>query len=417
MKYFLILPFLSFLVSCGGGASSQTTNPTPSDIWTKPQASEGFLMEASSFKSSNDLNSYMPNSSSLYAHWNPQSGALKPSIKFMMFGTPNSLCPSNTQGDLLAFDDNTLINLGLDPSHIPNDLRFEPKPMSNCSYGANNLHGPNFTFLDGFNIWMKTQSSNNSSDLLKTFDSTGQNNTGANTNIIGNFTSFRFPFSFPEPANSIKPFAKNNTARISLSTSVKTLDTGNSNGITQPKQQIMATFANPDCYNQKLSLCQINILIDIAIARNGVTNWNDQSWSLKSRVSLDPAQNNLPIWESFLPENGQSIYFKDINEVALTSRGSPTIHSSFDTQLFNAEISFDSFKTALRIASAKILNKNISTDNDCLDCQQVFGTYWNNVNHWILLDSSVGQEIYDDSGSNGIILSSFDWLFVGSAPV
>ena len=100
----------------------------------------------------------------------------------------------------------------------------------------------------------------------------------------------------------------------------------------------------------------------------------------------------------------------------MTSRGSSTLHTTFENQIFNTEITFDSFKTALRIASSKILNKPLSTDIACLDCQTVFGEYWNDVNNWTLLDTAIGQEVYDDTHNNVIIIGVINWLFVGASP-
>lgn len=421
MKSLFSFALVVFLSSCGGGTENSVNNDNKSNsnisiAWTKPNSNEGFLVEASQFKSLSDLNSFIPYSDNLYAHFNPQSGALNPGIKFMMFGTPNSLCPSSTQGDLLSFSDNFLSEFNLNPLLVKNELRFEPKPMNSCSSGSESLHGPNVTFLDGNRIWMKTQSTTNSSALLKTFNDSGQDGSGVNANIIGNFTAFRFKFPNANHNEFIKPFAKNNTARISLSGSIQSLDSGNVSGTVQPKQQIMATFINPDCYDKKLSICQVNLLINMAIARNGVSDWNSQSWAKKSNVWLDSAQGNLPIWEAFLPDNGNSLNFNDTNTTALTSRGEATQHNSFENKIFNAEIPFDSFKTTLRLASAKILNKQISTDSDCIDCVTVFGTSWNDVNKWVLLDTAVGQEVYDSTHNNGKIIGNFDWIFVGSKP-
>lgn len=414
MKLLYLFSCILMLVSCGGGTDTKesSVNTSNNTIWKKPIASDGFLLEASNLNNIKSLNNYMPLSDNIYAKWNPQIGNFNSGIKLMMFGTPNSLCPSNKEGELLPFNDNILSELNINPLNVANELRFEPQ--STCGIDSSNLHGANYTFLDGKNIWLKTQSSNESSVLLKTFNDSGQDGTGVNKNIIGNFISFRFPFLNYNEA--VKPFSKNNTARISLSTNIKVLNTGNSIGITQPKEQIMATIANPDCYEKKLSLCQINILINVAIARTNVTNWSNETWSLKSKVWLDSAQGNLPIWESFLPYNGESFYFNETNKIALISRGSETVHNPEENKVFNAEISFESFKTAIRIASSKILKKNLSTNTECIDCKAVFGEYWDNVNYWVLLDASVGQEVYDDSHGNGTILSNFDWLFIGSKP-
>ena len=171
----------------------------------------------------------------------------------------------------------------------------------------------------------------------------------------------------------------------------------NSRSPNQVKQQVAVTFLNVDCIAKRnpKSMCQLKYLFHTAVFREGVTNWDHELWFDKGTLLLDHAQGGVPILHGPIKASGINTVSKD--EPGLTlwrSLGSETLHTRFEPTHFTVEITFDQFKSALVLASARMSLSPFSFAKT-EDLVRFFGSTWDIPNSWRVLDIVVAQEVHN----------------------
>jgi hypothetical protein len=299
-------------------------------------------------------------------------------------------------------------------SAVPADMRFEPTPMTACSSAAAAARGPEIVFFDRTQAWLYTASLGNPSDLLLLFSPMGQNGKGANAHIVTSSVSYRLP----NPGSTVKPWALNGRARLATMAQVVRIRAKDGAHLTQTKQEMAAYYINTSCFvSSPTKLCQIYYQFAQVIAQSNVADWASASAYQAPHFFLDSAQNNMPIVDvALIPEAGKTITSASSGLPLFTSRGQPTQHAGFSPMQFDVEINLSQFENAIRITSALTLGQSVGTDKDCAQCLQVFGMSWNDPRSWALLQLASQQEVYDESGKSGAILSSYSWIYGGAAP-
>lgn len=350
----------------------------------------------------------------LFAAWNPtQAGG--PGLKIMMFGAADTSCPAGVTGAMGPFDDAVLATVGYlgQASAVPPDMRFEAKP-SMCGAAAANKRGPSRVFSDGASIWLSTATLGGAEDLLRPFTASGQNNTGANVNILNTSVNYKAAGA----AAAVKPWQGGATARIAVSTSVVQLQASGGSTLNQAKQQMAFGLFNRACQAQfPARLCQLQWLFALAIAQSDVTDWSTVGWAQGAYTFGDLVQGNMPIIDvTLMPASGQPGRHRETGVPFFTSRGSATQHAPFGRRTFAADIDFQQFKAVLRVASAGMLREAVGNDAACVQCERVFGAEWANTEAWELVELLSMQEIYDTTGKSSRITGNFNWLYVGPAP-
>jgi len=350
----------------------------------------------------------------LYGRWNPTEAG-GPGMKVMMFGAADSSCPAGVAGTLGPFDDAVLLSIGYGglPAAVPADMRFEAKPGV-CSAAAAHKRGPSRVFADGSAIWLSTATLGQAEDLLRPFTASGQNNTGANVNVLNTSVNYRLPY----PNSPVRPWADGATARLAMSAAVGQLQVTGGGTLNQAKQQMAVGFDNMTCRAQFPGrLCSIQWLAAAAIAQSDVSDWSSVGWAQGAYAFGDLVQGNMPIIDiTLLPAAGQPGRHRESGVAFFTSRGSATQHAPFERRTFAIDIDFDQFKAALRVASAQMLGEPLAGDEACRQCERVFGTGWADRRAWVVDELLTMQEIYDTTGRSARVTGHYGWIYIGPAP-
>jgi hypothetical protein len=330
-------------------------------------------------------------------------------MHILMFGTPVAGCPPQSQGPMSSFSDAVLTSNGYPgaASAVPTDMRFEPTPMGACPPAVAKDHGPESVFFDGWQAWAYTASLGNPSDLLL------PNGQGANANIIVSSVNYRLP-----NPGSIRPWGLNGRARLATLTQVPSIRAQDATALTQTKQLMTIYLLNTQCAPSPTRPCQIYYQFAQVLAESDVPDWaHPPSCFQVPSFFLDSTQGNLPIVDiALIPQAGEIVTDGNPAFPVFTSRGQPTQHAGFAPMQFDIEIDFSQFENALRIASSLTLHLPVGSGTACPQCEQVFGSSWNDPGSWALLQLASHQEIYDASGKSGEILAGYSWIYFGAAP-
>jgi len=113
---------------------------------------------------------------------------------------------------------------------------------------------------------------------------------------------------------------------------------------------------------------------------------------------------------------GQSVTDKDSHLPIFTSQGAATQHAAFKDQNFDLRVSFDQLANVMRIVVARKLGVSPAQVGDG-DLAATWGARWNDPDAWVLLNSEVGQEVYNPLTDRTAYLGgSFKQLYVGRHP-
>lgn len=354
------------------------------------------------------------------AAWNPKASdrggqLLKPGLKIAFWGlgvgckTFVSTGPVTGNAEWLFGQAEEKTGVPIDQKHL--DHRWAPTGGGEfCSADSRQRAGPSFVHVNensdrgGIGIF-SSSGGGTGKEFFSPIGDNGQNNTGVNQNIQGTFVIFRFD---PKGANAIFPFGKdqslaNGKAVVIDSTQnlasfkVAPSPDSYSRSPNQVKQQVAMTFLNVDCMANRnpKSLCQIKYLLHTAVFREGVTDWSKELWFDKASLLLDPAQGGLPVLHGPIKAAGISTVSKDNPRLSIwKSLGSETLHAKFDPTRFVVEISYDQFRSALMLATARMsASSSFSVGKE--DMVRFFGKTWDVPASWRLLDVSVAQEVHN----------------------
>jgi hypothetical protein len=314
-----------------------------------------------------------------------------------------------------AFPDASLVGSGYGNSavSVPDNMRFEPVPMSSCTAASSGKQGPGLVFGDGTDIWMYVSSLGQSSALLLPWDAAGQNGQGANAHILDAVVRVETPQPW-----TIQPWQSSGVARIAAMAQVNTVTADDATKLTQVKQETEVTFVNTACLAAlPANQCQIEWQFEQVIAQSGITDWSTVSWAQSPELFFDPAQGTIPVMVvTLVPGVGQDIKDQTTNLSLATSQGMATQHAAIAATQFDVSMSLSQLESTVRIVSAKFLNQSVGTDTACAQCAQVFGSSWNDPTAWVVTNIQVEQEDYDPSQTSGAIMGGFTWLYVGAAP-
>jgi hypothetical protein len=352
-------------------------------------------------------------SGKVYAAWNPTDAkaVLAPGLKIMFFGRPAG-CQANSANGPTA----PAGNPRLAHAEELTGLRFDPEgwtwsPSGDtpaCEEGVRKTAGDSFVQVNrqdargGIGLFTYTGRDIAGRDpFFQQFDRGGQNGQGANAYINGTFVVFRFgwqgndriaPWGGPqdggEPALVFR--SVQSVIRVAVTP-------GGSGEVVQAKQQMTFTVINRDCFRTiggPGRLCQVQYLLNTAVYRAGVTDWDAEKWFKDATVWFDPAQGGMPIVHGPVPASGQTARDAASRVDLYTSLGAPTQHREFDRQLFSVRVAFSQLKNALRVATAARLKRPVSEIGD-VDLRSEFGARWNDPAEWSLLSVDCSQEVHN----------------------
>lgn len=427
--------------AASGGSSTPAEQPAenPSEVVPDPGVSNGpslalgadaFYLKADAALDTRRALDALAGGTALFEAWNPNNPntALKPGMKVMFFGSGVG-CSEGIEGPLTSITDERLAAVagltGLDASSAPIDMRWAPSGASTgCANSSQNKHGGSAVFLNAHEtagaIGMLTTTGrqpDGQTSFFGAFDASGQNGQGANAWISGTFVNFRQAWWLADP---MQPWTGQARARLASKQSVGsfTLDAGPS-GAVQAKQQMMATFLNKRCADELGASgkpCQVQYLLNTAIARSGVSDWTTVRWFQNGSLSFDPAQGSIPVVDGPIKATGQTTVDADSGLALYTSQGSATQHSAFKNRSFDATISFDQLLNVVRITTAKTNKIDLGQVND-QQIASLWGSGWRDRNAWVLLSSDVGQEVYNPDNQRRVeVAGGFSDLYVGPQP-
>lgn len=360
----------------------------------------------------------------LFAAWNPKDPktALKPGMKIMFFGQAQG-CAGSTEGPLTALSDSRLANVaGL--TTLPHAaalpaLRWTPSGhATGCDTQAQDRDGASAVFVNADDnvgaVGMLTTSGkqdDGAAPFFGPYGASGQNGAGANAFITGTFVNFRQAWWVADP---LQPWMGSAAARVRSVQSLGAIELQSAGGAVQVKQQMMATVLNTTCAKTKAGQpCQIQYLFNTAIARSGVSDWDQVAWFQHGDVWFDPAQGGIPVVDGPIFSSGKSTAESKTGLSLFASQGSATQHQAFSGRTFDVTISFDQLQNAMRIIVARRLAVDASTVTDA-QMAETWGDAWNDRLAWVLLSGDVGQEVYNPNGTNKVqIGGGFNSLFVG----
>lgn len=367
----------------------------------------------------------------IVAAWNPRgSQALTPGMKVMFFGNGVG-CDNPVRNAAVATVRSTGQDLqlpaaieqtGMNLVEAASLTLWTPSAEGNpCAASSPSSQGPNLAYVDTTGngaIGLYTQSGaspEGGQPLLTAFDARGADGEGSNSHIVSTFVGFRMPWWRDQairPWIGVWPDTK--PARISSEQVLGSIEVGR-NATVQAKQQIVVSLLNLSCQanrNQVAGPCQVQYLFNTAIARS------DQNLPANNsaRVWFDAMQGGIPIVAGHVPNYGDIAKDIETDFPLYESRGSATQKSPFSNATFDLRVSFSDFINAMKIVTAKRIGKNQMAVNEN-DISGVFGALWNDPREWVLVSTSVGQEIYNDrladsrSWIGGRVIS----LYVGGA--
>lgn len=441
----LSLAVLVALAGCGGGGGASTASSGSSEQPagnTSAGSGSSTTTQAPALTLGNDSFLFAPDASTtsasldsvgggtaLFARWDPNNPqtSLKPGMKVMFFGTAQG-CPSGTEGPLTGLTSERLANVatltGLDASSA-GSMQWTPSgAVAGCAASSQALSGASTVFVNASastgGVALLTTSgmqSDGTQPFMGPYGATGQDGNGTNAGITGTFVNFRQVLSAADP---VQPWTGAASARLRSVQSVGSVQVNAAGSETvQAKQQMMATFLNLACVNEVKANgkpCQIQYLMNTAIARSGVSDWSTVGWFQNGGLFFDPAQGSIPVIDGPIKASGTSTVDQDTGLSLFTSQGLATQHGTFSGQAFDITISFDQLLNVVRMVTAKAHGVNVSAVTDAQIAAE-WGSGWANRSQWILLSADVGQEVYNPNNVRRVeIGGGFSQLFAGTQP-
>lgn len=422
---------LASLVACGGGGGATAERETPQGNTppTVPAVPVDVSIDAvrsganalnfvvdESMASANALDRF---GDPLLAQWNPRDPAtvLTPGVKISFHGQVAGCQAQGLAGG--PADDISNNDLGTDAAAVTQvqlpaiaQLKWMPRGDATlCDGEQANGRGPSFLYLNpassanGGGLAMLTRSgplANGAAPFMSAYGSTGVDGHGLNANGLGTFIGIRRAWW---AADAVRPFVASSgsgasTLRLVSRQGLGLADLGDTSlgGTVQVKQQIMMEVINTACQAARPTTtgpCQIQYLFNVAVARNGVTDWNSFAPPSQGHVWFDADQGSVPIVEGQIPAAGVVVADRSSGLALFSSRGNSTRHATFKNLPFDLRVDFPQLNNAMRLVVAARLNRTPAQVVDA-DLATMYGARWNDPSAWTLVHLSAGQEVYDD---------------------
>ena len=370
----------------------------------------------------------------LHAAWNGSLNAdvVKPGVKISFYGSASG-CAGAVDGPVGSPDAGVFAEAAAQTGIAP-DGAYLWTPTGSaalCDAANRSRSGSSYVVLDtaarSGGVGMYTVAGPGSDGQLPFFEPfgpEGQGGTGgANAHIEGNFVGFRSDWA---SLAATKPFVARSgevgAASIQSAQRVASLQVpGVVQGgeIVQVQQTLGLALINTGCIDARIDAdhqCQLQYQFLIAVARAGVSDWSKEDW-LKPTLLLDPGQGNIPVLSSALPAAGTEAAEPETGLPLFTSTGAPTMHSAGSMLGFGASINMTQLANLLRIVASRGLHKPVSAVSE-VDLSRSWGSRWDDPSAWTLLETRVGQEIYDPQAKyRAVIGGSFTDITVSTAPV
>jgi hypothetical protein len=354
-------------------------------------------------------------SGKVLAAWNPTDpkAVLAPGLKVMFFGHPAGCRAGTANGPTVSAGNPRLAHAEELTGVKPGAEGWTWSPggdTPDCETGVHKQAGDSFVVVNrqpgkgGIGLFTYTGRDAGGRDpFFQQFDAGGQNGQGANAHINGTFVVFRFGWQGKDrivPWGGAGADAQPALVLRSLQSVVRVAVTPGSNReVVQAKQQMTFTVINRECFRTiggPGRLCQVQYLMNTAVYRAGVIDWDAEKWFRDATVWFDPAQGGMPIVHGPVPEAGRTAQDASSRADLYTSLGAPTQHREFEDQAFAVRVSFAQLKNALRVATAARLKRQPSEITDA-ELRNEFGARWDDPAEWALLSVDFSQEVYNPS--------------------
>jgi hypothetical protein len=401
-------------------------------------AASALLVAASAFADVRNASSYrydggVPEyvrSGMVYAVWNARGAkaVLAPGMKILFFGTADG-CRADAADGPTADRGNPRLAYALQLTGLRGgrgSVAWSPSGATDqCEPAARGKAGDSFVQLEprqgeggGFGLFTYTgRDAEGRAPFFQPLLASGRNSTGVNANIAGSFVTFRFAW---DGADRITPWAGNEGAlelRSMQSVAREVVTPGRGGEVVQAKQQLNLTVINRACFRTiggAGKLCQVQYLLNTAVYRAGVTDWDAEKWFKDARVWFDPAQGGMPIVHGPVPAAGKAAFDTASRLDLYTSAGAASQHAEFKDLTFVVRVTLAQLHNALRVATAARLKRPVATVGDG-ELAAEFGARWNDAAEWSLLSVAVGQEVHNPARERrAFIGGNFRTLSVGS---
>jgi len=355
----------------------------------------------------------------VYAAWNPNDPAtvLRPGMKVFFFGRAEDCAPRAANGPI-AHQSSASFPLALRLTGIPlasdaKGQRWAPSAdTEQCKLAVRRQVGYSFAHVNedpekgGIGLFTATGPDEMGRySFFRQFERSGKYGTGINANIEGVFLAFRFRW---QAEDAVRPWAGGDrstserkaefrTVQSVVSASVPRIQKSKAAGEpVQVKQQIIPAFINRACFKNRTTpkqSCQFQYLLNIAIYRSGVTDWNTVKWFKSAGVFMDPGQGGIPVIHGPIARQGETV-FDDSGLDLYTSLGDPSQHDLFTDKTFSVQVSFNQLTNALRLIVGKALHRP-NSQITASDVASIFGSRWDDPDEWVLLSVNLGQEVHN----------------------
>ena len=418
---------LASLVACGGGGGATAERETPQGNTPTGPVDVGIdAVRAGANALNFVVDETMASATALdkfgeplLAQWNPRDPAnvLTPGVKISFHG---QVAGCQTQG-LAGGPADAIQNsdLGTDAASVTqvqlptiSQLKWMPRGDSTlCDGDRASGRGPSFVYLNpassnsGGGLAMLTRSgpqANGAAPFMAAYDSGGVDGRGLNANGLGTFIGIRRAWWADD---AVRPFVASSgngasSLRLVSRQGLGLADLGDTTlgGTVQVKQQIMMEVINTACQAARPATtgpCQIQYLFNVAVARNGVTDWASFAPPSQGHVWFDADQGSVPIVEGQVPEAGVVVADRTSGLALFSSQGNSTRHATFKNLPFDLRVDFPQLSNAMRLVAAAKLNRTAAQVVDS-DLATMYGARWNDPTAWTLVHLSAGQEVYDD---------------------
>ena len=338
------------------------------------------------------------------AAWNPTPGVAgyRPGTKVLFFGTASG-CTGQNDGPAAGGDDAvfaaSLAQTGVAAASA--SQRWTPMSAASLCGGADgDRGGPSYVVSTGdpaaSAIGLYTQAGV-PGGFFAPYGAGGQDGSGANAFIEGTFVNFRQAWA---AADAPTPFAATpaHAVLVDAPQSVSILDPGDAPAdgtVVQVKRQFAVSFAALGCPRESVPArpCQLTFQFNVAIARAGVTDWSGQAWFVPTLV-FDPEQGGIPVLDSPMPAAGTRAFDPASGLPLFTSSGAGTQHAPAALQDYAARINFAQLQNVVRLVVSRQLSKPVD-QVVAADIAAYWGSRWDDPAAWVVVTTSVGQEVYD----------------------
>ncbi|MEZ5540865.1 MAG: hypothetical protein R3F42_02360 [Pseudomonadota bacterium] len=373
-----------------------------------------------------------PGTQRVYSAWNPRNDQelLAPGLKVLFFGEGTGCDRTAANGPTAAHG-----NPYVQRSHELTGIDYTPElgmtwtpvgDLAACDPAAHRMAGDAFVHLNpaaangGVALFTTNgRDATGRTPFLQPFPATGRNGTGNNAFITGTFVAFRFGtgtafgiLPWQRSANGLEPLLEIRSTQSVARVLLPAADSQASETSAQAKQQLAFTLLNRHCLHTLGGpgrLCQIQYLLNIAVYRSGIEDWDAVDWFRDAAVRADPAQGGMPVVHGPIPASGETAHEARTGYALYSSAGTPTQHAPFSGRTFTVRITFPQLLHAVRAATAARLDK-VATDITDTDLRTEFGAHWDDPAEWSLLAVNVGQEVYNRTREQASIGGNFQTL-------